>query len=249
METNTPQILQDKFASLPVELQQAITESGFIDKLRAISKDEKLMIDQGGALETEVLMVLLGVEALTSFEDNLIKELRLDKEKAKRISDLVGNQIFSPIHVHLEHLMSAEENAPTNIIETPLNNNSAVMNPGMDVETNRLKILEGIENPITSFKREEKRDLPPLAAVLPKNSNPTLQTSVLPASPTIPRPPIQTTQSTMPSQPQIPTAQTGESTGNTVNNLITNKFNGPLSTSAEKLTPNVKIDPYKELPM
>ena len=145
-ETNTTQLLQDKFAALPPDLQSAITDSGFVDKLRDMSKTEKLMIDQAGSLEREVLLVLLGVMPLSEFSGTLVSKLRIDQEKAKRINNQVNEQIFFPIRHRLEEIESNRENAPSNIVESPLPTPESEATEDKK-ELQKQNILSGIENP------------------------------------------------------------------------------------------------------
>jgi hypothetical protein len=214
---NTNQVLQDKFSSLPPELQDAITESGFVNKLKEISKTEKLMIDQAGSLEREVLLVLLGITPINQFEKNLKDETRLETEKLKRVISQVNEQIFSPIHQHLEHLMSAAENSPSNIIETPL---APVQDDQKVSEPDRQKILNEIENPVlaTPAKKVEK----------------VVKDEIIPIIPTKDVPP--------PISDKTLTANTSTP----VNNLVVSKLNQPITSTAEKISTPKSSDPYRE---
>ena len=62
--------------------RSAISAADLPRKFEAITKDNKLMIDQGGKVQMETLIVLLGLEPLENYTDNLHKKCRAYQKKS-----------------------------------------------------------------------------------------------------------------------------------------------------------------------
>ena len=110
-------LLRTHFSRLPEKLQSAITESSIPEKLRAISKEHRLHLDQGQSLENETYMVMLGIEESDEYEKNIKKELQIDSETAGKIASAVGKEIFLPIRDALKELTVEKQQMPTETTE------------------------------------------------------------------------------------------------------------------------------------
>ncbi len=93
-DTNIHEMIKERFEKLPPKLQEAITSTEVALKLREISQEHHLHIDQGQVLENETYMVLLGIEQSENYKENLKKELRVPEAKAIEISNDVAKEIF-----------------------------------------------------------------------------------------------------------------------------------------------------------
>ena len=133
MDEKLKQNLKKQFDSLPVELQKAITSADISSKLQEIVKNNKLMIDQAGNVEMETRLVLLGLQPLENYVENLEKRVGLSSAQASTIAHDVNEKIFK------------------NIREILRNINDAILGKevGVDNTNNPSKeeILDGIENP------------------------------------------------------------------------------------------------------
>ncbi len=94
--------------SLPPALQQAIESASYKEALAKLVKAHGLHIDQAGALEQEVLFVLMGMTDATDFGQALIKEVGLRPEVADPISKEVQEHVFAPVAKHLSEALHAE---------------------------------------------------------------------------------------------------------------------------------------------
>jgi hypothetical protein len=121
---------KEQYYNLPVELQKAIASSDLPNKLEDISRRNKLMIDQAGNLETETLIILLGLEPLKDYEDNLVKNVGLNRSLAITVAHDVDELIFKNIRETLKTI-NFEEGTPL-----PSTN-----------EPSKEQILSEIENP------------------------------------------------------------------------------------------------------
>ena len=136
------QNLKKQFDALPSDVQNAISDVNLSTKLQEIVKNNKLMIDQAGKLETETVLVLFGLEPLENYVNNLIKKVGLSSIQASLVAHDVNEAIFKNIRDTLktinDGLLKAEK-------ETP----EQTSNPTKE------DVLAGIENP-EGIKSDEK---------------------------------------------------------------------------------------------
>ncbi|MEK7579146.1 MAG: hypothetical protein AAB460_01255 [Patescibacteria group bacterium] len=112
MKQETEDIIRNKLADLPSEVLKAITEVDIRVKLQEIMRTHSLRVDQGGALEREVLLMLIGLETPTTFLDNIVKELHVPRETASRVVEDVNQNILKNIReVLIEHVAKQKEAA------------------------------------------------------------------------------------------------------------------------------------------
>ena len=104
--------LKQQYKALPVELQNAISAADLPRKFEAITKDNKLMIDQGGKVQMETLIVL-GLEPLEKYIDNLQKNVGLSKEIAQAVANDVNELIFKNVRETLEKINEEAATAET----------------------------------------------------------------------------------------------------------------------------------------
>jgi hypothetical protein len=141
--------LDERFTSLPPEVQEAIANSNYQNELYVIANEEKLSIDQMGKLEKATNKILLGIEHPDKYTDILASELGLTNEKALEISSKVNEKILKNIRellkshaeVHAEiavpippstnpsPIKSAPINSPININIAPISEVKPVAEP------------------------------------------------------------------------------------------------------------------------
>lgn len=105
--------LKLQYDALPVELQDAISSADLPRKFEAITKDNKLMIDQAGKFEMETLFVLLGLQPLKNYIDNLVKNAGLSRVQAASVADDVNELIFKNIRETLQKINEDAEATET----------------------------------------------------------------------------------------------------------------------------------------
>jgi len=110
--------LKQQYQSLPFEVQKAISDADLPTKLQLIVKNNKLLIDQGGDLELETYLVLLGLESLEDYVDNLVKNVRLSRNQALVVAHEVNESIFKNVRETLKK-MHAEAIVEENKITAP----------------------------------------------------------------------------------------------------------------------------------
>ena len=98
--------LAKTYADFPDYIKQIIIDSNWENEIRKIVEKRKLRIDQGAALEREVIYIMFGIDDVQNFEANLKKEANVDSKTAEEISGDVSSNIFEPI---MEKLISETE--------------------------------------------------------------------------------------------------------------------------------------------
>ncbi len=155
MDDSITNDLKQQYQSLPKELQQAIADINLPAKLSTIVKNNKLMIDQAGILETETTLVLFGLEPLENYVDNLARELGMPKDRALTIAKDADELIFKGIRDALRQVneeMTEAENAE--VAQT-------------EGHPSKEDILAGIEKPHEITTRENSVSV----SSLPSNNN------------------------------------------------------------------------------
>jgi hypothetical protein len=106
---NTTELIKERYQGLPLQVKDAVTASDLPVKMKTIADDNSLMLDQAGALQNEILFVMLGMEPSSEFVKNISKELNINKEKANAIAKDVNQLIFDPIRKYLREWEEQEE--------------------------------------------------------------------------------------------------------------------------------------------
>ena len=94
---DTQKIITDQLEKLTANVRSAILAADYHSKLQAITKDNKLMIDQAGKLEMETTLVMLGLEHLMTIWTISKKMPGFTKNQAIAISHDVNEMIFKSI--------------------------------------------------------------------------------------------------------------------------------------------------------
>ncbi len=115
MDEKTQNIISEQLKTIPQELRDAILAVDYLLKLQTITKNNKLMVDQAGELETETTLVMLGLEPLEDYVDNLVKNVGLPKNQALIVAHDVNESIFKGVREALkkinEEAIAAENKA------------------------------------------------------------------------------------------------------------------------------------------
>jgi len=107
------QIIKDRYKELPADIQEAIKSTDLAAKFAKISEKHSLHIDQSGALQTETILVMLGLESSDDFVENVKKGLEVSRDEAVALAKDVNTEILDSIRNSLRILQSQEESEPT----------------------------------------------------------------------------------------------------------------------------------------
>lgn len=163
MENNTQKIIEEKMAKLPEYIKTALAKIDWGSEILNIGRKHGLHIDEMGILQTETVMVLVGLVHPDEYSGNLHQELHLPKDKIDAIVIDVNEKIFKNIRQALIDFITTQDEAENNLEESifkktgieiepekeitsePMLNNNAVVgiaeksileNSGVEVEEN-----------------------------------------------------------------------------------------------------------------
>ena len=91
------QAIAEAFAQIPESLQTALTEVDWGSAIQHMGKKYSLNIPQLGSLDTEVLLVMLGLTDDKDFPGMLSQELGLDSETVSKLVQDLNSSVFQPI--------------------------------------------------------------------------------------------------------------------------------------------------------
>lgn len=103
------QIIKNRYKELPENIQQAIKNTDLASKFNTISEKHNLHLDQNGNLQTETILVMLGLEPTNDYVDNIQKSLEISKDEALSIARDINIEILDPIKDSLRILQEDQE--------------------------------------------------------------------------------------------------------------------------------------------
>ncbi len=107
--TDTKELIKERYQTLPKEVKDAITASDFTNKMKTLASSHSLMLDQTDSLQKAILVIMLGLEPSSTFVDSIISELGINRGKATAIAKDVNQLIFDPIRKYLREWEEQEE--------------------------------------------------------------------------------------------------------------------------------------------
>jgi hypothetical protein len=179
---NTEQIIKEQLVKLPEDVRKAISSVDLRDKIKKIAEKHHLHIDQAGDLETETVLVMLGLEPTDDYKRNIKKALQISDTPAHAITFDVNKEIFMPIR---ESLKKAQE---PNLV-TPLLSKKEIHHPPLSEKSNLVTGLpSNLEARLPSEESEDikeqiRKQQTVKPSVAPPTNLPTQQESNLEARP------------------------------------------------------------------
>ncbi len=175
MDDDLKNDLRKQFDILPPELQQAISTVDLPGKIQQVVKNNDLLINQGGDLQLETYLVLLGLQPLDKYIDNIVKNVGLPRDRATLVAHNVDDLVFKNIKDTLMLLAETEkENTPAVVAaeKTPVTqaNIPTQKEPiGIPITMpTKANVLSGIETPSTIKTNEQSISVSSLQSNQPK---------------------------------------------------------------------------------
>jgi hypothetical protein len=148
MDEESQKIIEEQMKKLPEDVRQAIISVDYKTRLQEITQRQKLLIDKASKLEMETTLVMIGLEPLADYIDNLQRELEIPLVRAKEIATDVNKNIFQTIRGSLQAM---NEESGTSIPNKELKENYVgwgnVKNEEGEIDLDRNQVLNEIENP------------------------------------------------------------------------------------------------------
>jgi len=129
MEEALDDKITKRLAELPADVRQAVESVDMGEKIRAIGARHGLHVDQLGALEDEIMLVMLGFADPGVFTERLEAGLHLSAEQAAQVTEEAVEQFFLPIRESMKHFMAAQ--AASHTLEAPHTAEEPVAAPKM----------------------------------------------------------------------------------------------------------------------
>lgn len=105
----TQEIIKEQLRKLPQNIRDAISSIDLGDKIRKIADKNMLHIDQAGDLETETVLVMLGLEPTADYKENIRRELNISRDRAQTITADIDKEIFMTIRESLKRINPGTE--------------------------------------------------------------------------------------------------------------------------------------------
>ena len=102
MQDQNQKIIVERFNSLPQKIKDAITNSDWEQKIRLIARQHNLVIGDAYILETNTLLIMLGIIDYDKYFETLKQELNISEDQIKNIVFDVNEQIFDQIKYELQ---------------------------------------------------------------------------------------------------------------------------------------------------
>lgn len=90
--------------TLPPFLQKYLSEEKYTVAAQSLMSKHKLRMDQGGILERELLLLLMGIENPTEFAQALTDEAKIDSEVMHELIKDINEQVFVPLRKQEEEM-------------------------------------------------------------------------------------------------------------------------------------------------
>lgn len=160
-EGSIKQVMQ----TLPQNVRIYISQEKYTIVVKELMTRYSLHIDQGGILEREIILLLMGIESPEEFTQALFEEARINKQTISSIAKDVNNQIFIPLREEMRKSGGADT-ARTAVSVKPLTQ-SASAPPKTNASTVEQKSNFNLQNKIN----------PPIRQIHSDIKAPTLQNS------------------------------------------------------------------------
>jgi hypothetical protein len=205
--------LKEVMQSLPPFIREYLAQGKYTPVAQSLMGKYKLRIDQGGVLERELLMLLMGIENPTEFVSALTNEAGIPQEMVNGIVQDINDQVFVPLRRQeemqskrppIQSVLAPKPLSPAPKPVAPMPAHMAPLPPkiAMPKSGSLGDIVRRIAPPsqLDSSKLLEDHEEPHIELKAPAPSAPAMQ------SPQIkPQPPMPTTPASMPT-PSVPPA-------------------------------------------
>lgn len=105
--------------SLPPVIRDYLAQGRYTAVAKNVMTKYGLHLDQGGILEREIMLLLMGVEDPTEFGQALAEEARLDQKTINGIMQDVNNQIFIPLRDEMRNAPAPAPQPPKPVTPPP----------------------------------------------------------------------------------------------------------------------------------
>ncbi|MBP7831874.1 MAG: hypothetical protein KA028_02560 [Candidatus Pacebacteria bacterium] len=144
---SSQKLIEDRLAQLPPYIKTALANINWAPEILSIGKKHGLHVDEMGTLQTETVLVLVGLVHPNEYASNLAHELHVPKDKIDGIVADVNERILKTIRQSLIEFIENE------------NNQEAIFhNTGIDLEAEEVPDMHN-EMPIGTTVAPMEKDI------------------------------------------------------------------------------------------
>lgn len=152
---------REKYIKLPERIKDVYSSFNTTKILQDIGTQHGLHVDQIGELVDETGLVMLGVTHPRDYVGNIVKKLKIDKEKASAVARDVNENVFKPIREELKKLHGVQETEEVQSSKFLPRRQAGKVQNFEEEKLDREQILKEIENDESGLggdlpKRQEK---------------------------------------------------------------------------------------------
>jgi hypothetical protein len=112
-EPTQEQLITEQLKSLPRPVQEAITSFDWAREVFDVGRKHALHVDEIGEIQTEVMLVVLGLISPKEFYDQMVSRIGIDEDQALEISSEVNDRVFVRIREFMKNYYAEEEKKGT----------------------------------------------------------------------------------------------------------------------------------------
>jgi len=160
----TQEIIKEQLKKLPEDVRKAFASVDLRAKIKKISEKHRLHIDQGGELENETVLVMLGLESANDYKINLKRGLQISNSRAQAIIFDIDKEIFVNIRESLKKISQEDDMETEDGKQDPINHpsfekESDSENKFADISVDTTNSLNKEKNTEEDKKAEESEEI------------------------------------------------------------------------------------------
>lgn len=128
-ELTLEESIKEVMQTLPPIIHDYLTQGKYTAVAKDMMAKYRLRIDQGGVLEREIMLLLMGIENPDEFSKALAEEAKLDQKTISGIVEDVNEQIFVPLREQMRSGAETKQESPKPVMTTPQPQGAAAMPP------------------------------------------------------------------------------------------------------------------------
>ncbi len=111
--------VREVMRTLPPAIRTYLSQGTYTSVAKSLITKYALRIDQGGILEREIMLLLMGIENPDEFTQSLAEEAKLDKKTIEGISQDINTQIFMPLQEGMKGGVTTAPDSSTSVLVHP----------------------------------------------------------------------------------------------------------------------------------
>lgn len=117
-QQSTEQIIKDHLATLPEPVKKAIASFDWAKEVFDVGRKHIVHVDDIGEIQTEVMMVVLGLISPREFYDQMVSRIGIEEDLALEIADEINERVFMRIRDFMKNYYAEEEKKGKEIVSS-----------------------------------------------------------------------------------------------------------------------------------